>query len=77
MPTNEQKNLILSLLKSPYWTALKAVRDDILNKLDNEPKSRDTEWDTIRTILGMEGQRQGIIRFFQELDNQAKEAHEQ
>ena len=68
MLSKEQKNLILTLMKSPFWPALKQIRDEILDKIDKEPKSRDTEWETIRAVLGMEGERQGIVRFFQELD---------
>ena len=59
---------------SPLWPVFKQLQDEICTKLLNEPKARDTEWETLRATLGMEGQVQGIKRFFQELDNAALNA---
>ena len=71
MLTQQQKSSIKNLMQGPAWPALKQLQEELCTKLLNEPKSRDTEWETIRTTLSMEGQVQGIKRFFQEMDNAA------
>lgn len=74
MLTRAEKSAIKLLMRSPGWPALKALRQELCDKLAYEPKTRENEWETLKAVLGMEGQIYGINKFFQELDNAALNA---
>ena len=71
MFTREQKSSIKSLMQSPYWDVLLLVRNSICDQLAYEPKGRETGDDTLRTVYRLEGNIEGIKRFFSELDKLA------
>lgn len=74
MLTRAEKSAIKNLMQSTTWPILKGIAKDLQDKIAYEPKTRETEWETIRTVLGMDGQITGISKFFQELDNAAMNA---
>ena len=76
MLTRAEKSIIKSLMQSPTWPVLKALRQELCDKIAYEPKTRENEWETLKAVLGMEGQIYGINKFFQELDNAALNANE-
>ena len=66
--TREQRSIIKNLMQSPAWPILKQLRQELCDKIAYEPKTRENEWETLKAVLGMEGQIYGINKFFQELD---------
>ena len=74
--TREQRSIIKNLMQGPAWSVLKQVRQELCDKIAYEPKTRESEWETLKSVLGMEGQIYGINKFFQELDNMALHAEE-
>ena len=74
MLTRAQKSVIKLLMQGPAWATLTQLRDELCDKIAYEPKTRENEWETLKAVLGMEGQVYGIKKFFQELDNAALNA---
>ena len=71
MLSRDAKSMIKDLMQSPVWPVLKSLRQELCDKIAYEPKTRENEWETLKAVLGMEGQVYGINKFFQELDNAA------
>lgn len=68
MKLNEQqKSGVKMLLTSPHWKTVEYLADEIINKIREDKVIGDSEWETIKAVIGSEGQIRGIRRLFQEL----------
>lgn len=67
MLTNIEKNQIRVLITSPGWPLIEKLAQDLANKISYEPKLKDSQWLTARTVVFDEGQKHGIKRFLQEI----------
>lgn len=67
MLSQSEKSGIKMLLNSPYWKTVEIIAEQIINRIKEEGVIKDNEWDTIKTVIGSEGQIKGIRRLFQEL----------
>lgn len=67
MLTNNEKNVIRSLISSPQWQLVESLAKELKDKIRSEPKKKDTEWETASTCVYDEGQIAGIDRLFNEL----------
>lgn len=62
---------IKQLLSSPQWRIVEEIADGLCQKIRDEGVIRESEWETIRSLLTSEGEVRGIRRFLQELYSQA------
>ena len=73
MITSQEKSQIKALIHSPQWATIERVADLLVEKIQEEIQIKDTEWETIKSLLQSEGKKEGIKRFLQELMLQASE----
>lgn len=66
MTTNE-KSLIRQLMQGPQFKVLEDLQKEIIDRIVNDTKVMNTEWETVRKTLLDQGQVDGINRFFKEL----------
>lgn len=71
MIDQNQRAQLLQLLQSPQWAIIDQFQQDLCDKIQYESKLQDTEWDTIKKLIGDEGQVAGIKRFIKELYKEA------
>lgn len=76
MRSEQEREQIRSLLRSPQWRTIQDVANEVCAKLKNEAEAKGTEWETISTFLLADGGAKGIIRFMQELGKEANHEHE-
>lgn len=72
MLTEIEKQQILFILQSPQWRTIEQFSKYLCNEIKDEPSIRDTEWETVKTILFNAGQVEGIKRFINELYKQVQ-----
>lgn len=65
--TQGEKIQIRQLLQSPQWKTAELVANQISDEIAYNPKTRDNEWETLKSVLIEEGKIQGIKQFIQEL----------
>jgi hypothetical protein len=70
---NTERSQIKQLIQSPQWLAIQNVAKELIAKLQGESRVKDTEWDTIKASLFVEGEIRGIELLFQELERQIYE----
>ena len=73
MITSQEKSQIKALIYSPQWKTIERVAELLVAKIQEENPVRDSEYETLKTLLMQEGQKQGIKRLLQELFLQAGE----
>ena len=76
MLTRTEKSFIKSLIGTPTWQVLMQVQATLCDEISYQPKTGEDEWDTLKNVLGQEGQVYGIRRFFQELNKIALHAND-
>lgn len=67
--TTMEKNQLRALITSPGWLVAESLKNEMCDKIAYEPKLKDTEWETARTVAFDSGQIEGLNRFFQEIIN--------
>ena len=72
MLTSVEKTQIRQALQTPQWQTVEKLSHDLCDKLKEDDCIRDTEWDTLKTLLQREGKIRGIRWFIQELYNAAQ-----
>lgn len=73
MITNAERSQIKQLLNSPQWQTIQRVADLLCEQIGDERTSKQTQWESIKTLLKKEGEIEGIKRFLQELFTQASQ----
>lgn len=73
MISKPEQQQIRTMIQSPQWGAVEHVANELCDSLSYEPKTRETEWETLKATLMLEGQVRGIKRFIQELYNNAQQ----
>jgi len=68
-----EKQQILSVISSPHWRTIEQFSEYLCGEIRKEHPIKDTEWETIKTVIFREGQIDGIKRFINELYGQIKE----
>lgn len=72
MITKEERKQIRQILQSPQWGALERLANLLCDKIRDDNPIRNSEWETISTLLGREGQVRGIKTLLQEIYTQAQ-----
>ena len=67
MISGPEKTQLKQLISSPQWGALERLANEICDKLRDESSVRETEWETVSSILTKEGEIRGIRRLLQEV----------
>ena len=67
-----QRSQIRQLLSGPQWRTVEYVASEFVQRLKDQSRVKETEWQTLKAALLVEGQVQGISSFIQELYNLAK-----
>ena len=73
MLSKQEKSQILNVLQSPGWRTIEQFSIFICNEIKNTSCVRDTEWETLKALLLVEGQTQGIKMFINEIYKTQKE----
>lgn len=71
MIDDNQRAQLLALLQSPQWRVIDQIQQDFCDKIQYESKLQDNEWETLKKLIGDEGQVAGIKRFIKELYKEA------
>ena len=67
MITSGEKNQIRTLLQSPQWQTVESLANELIAKINADPKVSDKQWITLRKVLLGEGEVNGIKRLIREL----------
>lgn len=67
MITQQQKSQIKSILQHPSWPLVEQIANELRTEIKLESCPKDTEWETVRTVIGLEGEYRGISRFLKKL----------
>jgi hypothetical protein len=62
-----EKSQIKQLVQSYQWPVIERFAEELKKKIREDDCSRDTQWETLKTLLLKEGQVRGITRLIQEL----------
>ena len=55
MRSEQEREQIRSLLRSPQWRAVQDVANEVCAKLKTEAEAKGTEWETISSFLLADG----------------------
>ncbi|MFZ2151791.1 MAG: hypothetical protein WAV09_01640 [Minisyncoccia bacterium] len=66
---DKDKSTIKTLFTRPEFRSIENLANYLVQRIREEPKVRETEWETIRETLTQEGQVAGIKRLLQEVYN--------
>lgn len=67
MVSSQDKSAIKQLLQSPQWQVAERLANELRDQIAYESKVGGTEWESLRKLLGDDGQIRGIERFIKEL----------
>ena len=67
MITKQEKAQIRSILQSPQWGSVEHLANELCSKITGDSPLRETEWETLRSVILQAGQVEGIKRLLQEL----------
>lgn len=70
--SNTEKIQIRQLLQSPQWATAERLASLLTDSIAYNSKVKETQWDTMRTLLLEEGEVRGIRKYIQELYNAAQ-----
>lgn len=65
--SDQEKSSIKFLLSSPHWKVIESLAEQIIGKIREDSVIKDSEWETLKSVVDSEGQIKGIRRLFQEL----------
>jgi len=68
--TKTEKEQIKYLVRSPQWQAVERAAELYIEKIRNSSKIKNTQWETIKSLLKDEGKVEGIKDFLNELSKQ-------
>jgi len=69
----QEKNYIKGVMQSQAFGAFEQLKKDLLEKLQGESRLSDTEWETLKKAVFIEGQIEGINRFFKAIYDSQQE----
>lgn len=72
MISKQDKSLLKNLFQSPQWRLVEQIASDLVLKWRSESCVRDSEWETVKTLLINEGQSRGVKSLLQEILDQAQ-----
>lgn len=72
MISNQERSQIKALLQSPVWASVQHVADEYCAKIKEDSPLRESEWETLKSLLTQEGKIEGIKSFIGELFNFAQ-----
>ena len=67
MLTKQQKSQLKQLIQSPSWAVVEVLVNEFCEKQRQDPALKETEWETLKTVLLVEGQVRGVRNFIQEV----------
>jgi hypothetical protein len=67
MLEDKQKSSLKNLIQSPQWKIVEFVAEEYIKRINNGSSIRETDWETLREVVGREGKVQGVREFIQEL----------
>ena len=70
--TKGERQQIRQILQTPQWATVDRLANLLCDKISYSSKVKDTEWETLKTVLTEEGEVRGIKRLIQEMFNQAQ-----
>ena len=68
-----ERQQIRQIIESPQWPAIERVAELTIQKMIEEEVVRDTQWETLKSVLKREGRIQGtrdFIKLFNEARNE-------
>ena len=71
MISPRERNMIRALAQDPRWEAVQSLAQGLEIQFRQEGASKDTQWETVRSMLMAEGRVDGLRRFIREIDAQA------
>ena len=74
MISEKEKVILKNLSVSSEWQVVEKLAKDMLDDIQFRPKIKDNEWDTLRSIIGDEGETMGIRSLIQSVHKMAKDA---
>ena len=69
MLTKNERGQIRQLVQAPQWPTLERVAELKIASIVNEETVKDTEWETLQSVLMKEGRIKGIKELIKELIN--------
>lgn len=72
---NDKELTILKKLSlSPEWEMLKRLSDEIISDIRSRPKLQNTEWETLKSVVGDESEIRGVTSLIQKVHLLARQA---
>lgn len=71
--TQLEKSQIRGLVQSPQWKTVERVAKEFMDSVAFANKVRESEWETLKSVLEDEGQLKGVSRLLQELNKIAQQ----
>lgn len=68
----QEKSMIRALITDARWPVIEKLAELVNQKIEQEPVLKDSQWNTIKSVIIKEGKKQGVKRFLDELLNQAE-----
>lgn len=67
MLEEKQKSSLKNLVQSPQWKLVEFVAEEYIKRINSGSSMRESEWDTLRELVGKEGRIQGVREFIQDI----------
>lgn len=65
--TDNEKNLLRTWYLTPQYKVFERLISIMMSEINDRPTLADTEWETIRNCVELEGQKNGLRRLQQEI----------
>lgn len=69
MITQAEKSMLRQLIQSPTWSIIERLAQKQIDKIKTDSYVKETEFETIKTVLLSEGQIQGITNLINYIYN--------
>ena len=74
MITDKDKVTLKTLLLGPQWRVFESLAETLCDDIRTRPKIADSEWETLKNVIGDENKIRGIQELVQEINRLASEA---
>ncbi len=68
MLDNREKQILLSIVKTPQWSVVEHLRDLIIYGWQKEQRVSLTEWETVKNTIEIESKIKGLNEFINQIN---------